>query len=77
MKKAFGLKPVIYINIQAAVSISAQRAAADPRVGPPPGTHAQASRRPRAMKRPCEDSSSAESDVEETIDVGSENFYPG
>ncbi|XP_071324069.1 hairy/enhancer-of-split related with YRPW motif protein 2 [Trachinotus anak] len=29
------------------------------------------------MKRPCEDSSSAESDVEETIDVGSENMYPG
>ncbi|XP_053193021.1 hairy/enhancer-of-split related with YRPW motif protein 2 [Scomber japonicus] len=29
------------------------------------------------MKRPCEDSSSAESDVEETIDVGSENIYPG
>uniref|UniRef100_A0A4W6EQI0 Hes-related family bHLH transcription factor with YRPW motif 2 n=1 Tax=Lates calcarifer TaxID=8187 RepID=A0A4W6EQI0_LATCA len=29
------------------------------------------------MKRPCEDSSSAESDVEETIDVGSENTYPG
>ncbi|XP_072218109.1 hairy/enhancer-of-split related with YRPW motif protein 2 [Leuresthes tenuis] len=27
------------------------------------------------MKRPCEDSSSAESDVEETIDVGSENIY--
>ncbi|XP_042359572.1 hairy/enhancer-of-split related with YRPW motif protein 2 [Plectropomus leopardus] len=29
------------------------------------------------MKRPCEDSSSAESDVEETIDVGSESIYPG
>uniref|UniRef100_A0A3Q4ME12 Hes-related family bHLH transcription factor with YRPW motif 2 n=1 Tax=Neolamprologus brichardi TaxID=32507 RepID=A0A3Q4ME12_NEOBR len=29
------------------------------------------------MKRPCEDSSSAESEVEETIDVGSENIYPG
>ncbi|XP_070843568.1 hairy/enhancer-of-split related with YRPW motif protein 2 [Chaetodon trifascialis] len=29
------------------------------------------------MKRPCEDSSSAESDVEETIDVGSESVYPG
>uniref|UniRef100_A0A667YKB0 Hes-related family bHLH transcription factor with YRPW motif 2 n=1 Tax=Myripristis murdjan TaxID=586833 RepID=A0A667YKB0_9TELE len=29
------------------------------------------------MKRPCEESSSAESDVEETIDVGSENIYPG
>ncbi|XP_023134985.2 hairy/enhancer-of-split related with YRPW motif protein 2 [Amphiprion ocellaris] len=29
------------------------------------------------MKRPCEDSSSAESEVEETIDVGSENMYPG
>ncbi|XP_069028698.1 hairy/enhancer-of-split related with YRPW motif protein 2 isoform X2 [Embiotoca jacksoni] len=29
------------------------------------------------MKRPCEDSSSAESDMEETIDVGSENMYPG
>ncbi|XP_026164016.1 hairy/enhancer-of-split related with YRPW motif protein 2 [Mastacembelus armatus] len=28
------------------------------------------------MKRPCEDSSSAESDVEETIDVGSESVYP-
>lgn len=28
------------------------------------------------MKRPCEDSSSAESDVDETIDVGSESFYP-
>ncbi|KAM4522253.1 hairy/enhancer-of-split related with YRPW motif protein 2 [Odontesthes bonariensis] len=27
------------------------------------------------MKRPCEDSSSEESDVEETIDVGSENIY--
>lgn len=34
-------------------------------------------RRPCAMKRPCEDSSSAESDVEETIDVGSESIYPG
>nr|XP_046228889.1 hairy/enhancer-of-split related with YRPW motif protein 2 [Scatophagus argus] len=29
------------------------------------------------MKRPCEDSSSAESDVEETIDVGRESVYPG
>ncbi|XP_070782158.1 hairy/enhancer-of-split related with YRPW motif protein 2 [Enoplosus armatus] len=29
------------------------------------------------MKRPCEDSSSAESDAEETIDVGSESLYPG
>ncbi|KAL7388199.1 hypothetical protein ABVT39_008704 [Epinephelus coioides] len=29
------------------------------------------------MKRPCEDSSSADSDVEETIDVGSESIYPG
>ncbi|KAL7388062.1 hypothetical protein ABVT39_006529 [Epinephelus coioides] len=29
------------------------------------------------MKRPCEDSSSAESDMEETIDVGSESIYPG
>ncbi|KAF7669583.1 hypothetical protein LDENG_00173780 [Lucifuga dentata] len=29
------------------------------------------------MKRPCEDSSSADSDTEETIDVGSENIYPG
>ncbi|XP_035473201.2 hairy/enhancer-of-split related with YRPW motif protein 2 [Scophthalmus maximus] len=29
------------------------------------------------MKRPCEDSSSAESDEEETIDVGSDNMYPG
>ncbi|XP_026197890.1 hairy/enhancer-of-split related with YRPW motif protein 2 [Anabas testudineus] len=30
------------------------------------------------MKRPCEDSSSAESDMEEeTIDVGSEDIYPG
>ncbi|XP_008296327.1 hairy/enhancer-of-split related with YRPW motif protein 2 [Stegastes partitus] len=29
------------------------------------------------MKRPCEDSSSAESEVDETIDVGSENMYPG
>ncbi|KAM9339452.1 hairy/enhancer-of-split related with YRPW motif protein 2 [Symphorus nematophorus] len=29
------------------------------------------------MKRPCEDSSPAESDLEETIDVGSESIYPG
>ncbi|XP_041661667.1 hairy/enhancer-of-split related with YRPW motif protein 2 [Cheilinus undulatus] len=29
------------------------------------------------MKRPCEESSSAESDVEETIDVGRESVYPG
>ncbi|XP_076011225.1 hairy/enhancer-of-split related with YRPW motif protein 2 isoform X2 [Genypterus blacodes] len=29
------------------------------------------------MKRPCEDSSSADSDDEETIDVGSEILYPG
>ncbi|XP_034999267.2 hairy/enhancer-of-split related with YRPW motif protein 2 [Hippoglossus stenolepis] len=29
------------------------------------------------MKRPCEDSSSEESDVEEMIDVGCENIYPG
>ncbi|XP_045916693.1 hairy/enhancer-of-split related with YRPW motif protein 2 [Micropterus dolomieu] len=29
------------------------------------------------MKRPCEDSSSAESDVEEPIDVGNESIYPG
>ncbi|XP_035534510.1 hairy/enhancer-of-split related with YRPW motif protein 2-like, partial [Morone saxatilis] len=29
------------------------------------------------MKRPCEDSSSAESDVEEPIDVGRESVYPG
>lgn len=29
------------------------------------------------MKRPCEDSSSAESDSEENIDVGSENMYSG
>lgn len=29
------------------------------------------------MKRPCEDSSSAESDVEEPIDVGRETVYPG
>ncbi|XP_070705946.1 hairy/enhancer-of-split related with YRPW motif protein 2 [Pempheris klunzingeri] len=29
------------------------------------------------MKRPCEDSSSADSDMEETIDVGSESIYPG
>ncbi|XP_065819539.1 LOW QUALITY PROTEIN: hairy/enhancer-of-split related with YRPW motif protein 2 [Labrus bergylta] len=29
------------------------------------------------MKRPCEESSSAESDVEESIDVGRESVYPG
>lgn len=29
------------------------------------------------MKRPSEDSSSAESDVEEDIDVGRESVYPG
>ncbi|CAJ1077737.1 hairy/enhancer-of-split related with YRPW motif protein 2 [Xyrichtys novacula] len=29
------------------------------------------------MKRPCEESSSEESDVEETIDVGRESVYPG
>ncbi|XP_034755768.1 hairy/enhancer-of-split related with YRPW motif protein 2 [Etheostoma cragini] len=29
------------------------------------------------MKRPCEDSSSAESDAEETIDVGRESISPG
>ncbi|KAK5879606.1 hypothetical protein CesoFtcFv8_022707 [Champsocephalus esox] len=29
------------------------------------------------MKRPCEDSSSAESDLEENIDVGRECLYPG
>ncbi|KAM3861276.1 hairy/enhancer-of-split related with YRPW motif protein 2 [Diretmus argenteus] len=29
------------------------------------------------MKRPCEDSSSADSDMDDTIDVGSENMYPG
>ncbi|XP_029281139.1 hairy/enhancer-of-split related with YRPW motif protein 2 [Cottoperca gobio] len=29
------------------------------------------------MKRPCEDSSSEDSDVEETIDVGSESISPG
>ncbi|XP_030577597.1 hairy/enhancer-of-split related with YRPW motif protein 2 [Archocentrus centrarchus] len=29
------------------------------------------------MKRPCEDSSSAESELEETIDVGSEDVCPG
>ncbi|KAM6906201.1 hairy/enhancer-of-split related with YRPW motif protein 2 [Lycodopsis pacificus] len=29
------------------------------------------------MKRPCEDSSSADSEVEETIDVGSESVYHG
>nr|XP_019961992.1 PREDICTED: hairy/enhancer-of-split related with YRPW motif protein 2 [Paralichthys olivaceus] len=29
------------------------------------------------MKRPCEDGSSEESDVDEMIDVGCENIYPG
>ncbi|TKS75319.1 Hairy/enhancer-of-split related with YRPW motif protein 2 [Collichthys lucidus] len=46
---------------------------------PPPRVETDSSaRRPCTMKRPCEDSSSAESDVEdETIDVGSESIYPG
>lgn len=42
-----------------------------------PGDTDGSPRRARTMKRPCEDSSSAESDVEETIDVGSESIYPG
>lgn len=43
----------------------------------PPGEADGSARRARTMKRPCEDSSSADSDVEETIDVGSESVYPG